>query len=74
MLSSACISCPAGLILFFHSDRQYAPWRLPRGKSRVGRDDEIGEAGLFKRSNGNTPHRKQAPSAQGGPTPNLDDI
>ncbi|KAG9100517.1 Chitin synthase, class 3 [Ceratobasidium sp. UAMH 11750] len=45
---------------------------LRRGKSLLGRDEEIGEAGLFKRT-GNTLRRKQAASAQGGPTPNLDE-
>ncbi|QRV80228.1 chitin synthase [Ceratobasidium sp. AG-Ba] len=45
---------------------------LRRGKSLLGRDEELGDAGLFKRTN-NTLRRKHAPSAQGGPTPNMDD-
>ncbi|KAG8690522.1 Chitin synthase, class 3 [Ceratobasidium sp. 395] len=46
---------------------------LRGGKSLLGRDEETGEAGLFKRSNGNALRRKHPPSAQGGPTPNLDE-
>ncbi|KAG9077741.1 Chitin synthase, class 3 [Ceratobasidium sp. UAMH 11750] len=45
---------------------------LRRGKSLLGRDEEIGKAGLFKCTN-NTLRRKQTMSAQGGPTPNLDE-
>lgn len=43
---------------------------LRRGKSLLGRDEEIGEAGLFRRT-GNTLRRKQP--QQGPPTPNVDD-
>jgi chitin synthase len=45
---------------------------LRRGKSLLGRDEEVGEPGLFKRT-GNTLRRKHVPSAQGPPTPNMDE-
>jgi chitin synthase len=45
---------------------------LRRSKSLLGRDGGVGEPGLFRRT-GSTLRRKHVPSAQGGPTPNMDE-
>lgn len=47
------------------------PQTIRRGKSLLGRDEEAGDGGLFKRTN-NTLRRKQ-PAPQGPPTPNQDE-
>jgi chitin synthase len=53
------------------ADAELATGNVPsvrRGKSLLGRDEEVGEGGLFRRT-GNTLRRKHAPS----PTPRADD-
>ncbi|CEL54318.1 chitin synthase [Rhizoctonia solani AG-1 IB] len=48
------------------------PTNIRRGKSLLGRDEEAGEGGLFKR-HGNTLKRRVV-NAQGSPTPNKDEL